>query len=76
MEQKINNNMIQENVNVSKNIADAASWIEKLHRFFDKEDTRGIYLQNSEDIFAKLTSAIQGLLGCETYWNIVDKITE
>ena len=76
MEKKTNNNTMLESVNVSKNVADAATWVENLHRFFDKEDTRGIYLQNSEDIFAKLTSAIQGMLGCETYWNIVDKITE
>ena len=76
MEKKINNNMIQECVNVSKNVADAATWIENLHRFFDKEDQRSIYLQDSEDIFAKLTSAIQGMIGCEAYWNIVDKTTE
>lgn len=76
MEKKTNNNMLQESVNVSKNVADAATWVENLHRFFDKEDQHSIYLQDSEDIFAKFTSAIQGMLGCETYWNIADKITE
>ena len=72
MEKKTNNNIMLENVNVSKKFVDAAIWIENLHTFFDEEDERGIYLENQEDIFAKLTSAIQKMIGCNAYWNIVD----
>lgn len=76
MEKKTDNNMLQESVNVSKNVTNAAAWVENLHRFFDKEDQHGIYLQNPDGVFAKLTSAIQGMIGCEAYWNIVDKTAE
>lgn len=72
MEKKTNKNAIYENVNVSKKFVDAAIWIENLHMFFVEENERGIYLENQEDIFAKLTSAIQKMIGCNAYWNIVD----
>ena len=72
MEKKTNKNAIHENVNVSKKFVDAAIWIENLHMFFVEENERGIYLENQEDIFAELTSAIQKMIGCNAYWNIVD----
>ena len=58
MEKKTNKNAIHENVNVNM--------------LFDEENEQGIYLENQEDIFAKLTSAIQKMIGCNAYWNIVD----
>ena len=79
---KANNEIEQVNNNkgtmimVSASTTDASTWIENRHRFFDKEDQHSIYLQNSEDIFAKLTSAIQRMIGCEAYWSIVDKTAE
>ena len=76
MEKKTNNNITLENVNVGKKFADAATWVENLHLFFDKEDSQETYLQNQSDLFAQLTSAIQGMLGREVYWNIIDKSTE
>lgn len=76
MEKKTNNNMLQESVNVSKNVTDAAVWVENLHRFFDKEDQHGIYLQNSEAVFGQLTDAVQRMLGCEVYWRIGDQAKE
>ena len=72
MEKKTNKNAIHENVNVSKKFVDAAIWIENLHMFFVEENERGIYLENQEDIFTELTSAIQKMIGCNAYWNIVD----
>ena len=72
MDKQINNNN-SVNVAVSKSVAEAASMIYKLQDFFDVEDKNEIYLEDSDEIFCKLINAVQGMLGCEAYWEIGKK---
>lgn len=64
----VNNNSV--NVAVSKSVAEAASMIHQLESFFNTMDKNETYLPDAEVIFDNLISAVQKMLGSETYHTI------
>jgi len=71
---QINNNVTM--VMVNSTTAEAAVMVDKLYKFFNEKDEGEIYLQDTEETFSKLTNAVQGMIGCEAYWKIVNKRVE
>lgn len=78
---KENNKKTQTNNNVTmvminSTTAEAAVMVDKLYKFFNERDESETYLQDTEKTFSKLTNAVQGMIGCEAYWNIVSRRVE
>lgn len=68
-----NNNSKSTTVKVSNNIAEMATIIEKLYKYFHEEVNTDEYNIDIEDVFYKLTMPIQNMMGVEAYWSAVKK---